>query len=710
VPPQLQRMLSDDLLAAVFPDAAACLENIPGDRQVPDHPLVHQTMEDCLHEAMDLDALEGLLGRIRSGTIACIARDLPEPSLLAHEILNARPYAFLDDAPLEERRAHAVYTRRAVEPSSADDLGALDPAAIDRVRDEAWPDPTNADELHDALMTSGFLTQAEGEAGADGKSWAPYWRELVTSGRAGRATLEFDGVTRAFWIAAERLQEWRVIFSGLAVEPASLQPASFGSSAGVERHAAIRELLRGRIEIAGPVTAMALAHLLRVEAAEVDAALLELESQGVVLRGSFTPGSAEREWCDRRLLARIHRYTLNRLRAEIEPVSTADFMRFLFAWQRVASEERAIGLEGLGAVLTLLDGYELAAGAWEGDVLSARVQDYDPRLLDTLCLTGRIAWGRLSPRQEESVRFSSALTRSTPIALFLREHTSAWQTLASAAAMPALSEYGASVLEVLERRGASFFQELVSGSRLLATQVEKALGELVSLGAATADGFTGLRALLTPSEKRKPFGSAARRRHRTVSYGVETAGRWSLLRGKDAREDSENSTSTAVYQSAVEEQARVLLRRYGVVCKRVIARETKLASWRDLLLCYRRLEARGEIRGGRFVSGLAGEQFALPEAIGQLRAVRRAAPSGELTGISAADPLNLAGIVTPGERVSALATNRVVYRDGIAIAAREKGAVRPLAEYDSATALEIERAILRKRVTPALRTYLGRAG
>ncbi|MGI9078022.1 MAG: Lhr family helicase, partial [Gemmatimonadaceae bacterium] len=710
VPPQLQRMLSDDLLAAVFPAAAACLENIPGDREIPDHPLVRQTMEDCLHEAMDLDALIAVLGRIRSGTIACIARDLPEPSPLAHEILNARPYAFLDDAPLEERRAHAVYTRRAAEPSSADDLGALDPAAIERVRAEAWPDATNADELHDALMTSGFLTQAEGEAGVDGKSWTPYWRDLVAAKRACRGVVDSDGVTRAFWIAAERVEEWRAIFRGLAVEPASLQVPSFGSQTVVDRAGAIRELLRGRMEIAGPVTAGTLARLLCITDAEAGSALLELESQGAVLRGSFTPGTTEREWCDRRLLARIHRYTLNRLRAEIEPVSTADFMRFLFVWQRLALEERAIGLEGLGAVLTLLDGYELAAGAWEGDVLGARVQDYDPRLLDTLCLTGHIAWGRVSPRQDETVRFSSTLTRSTPIALFLREHASAWLTLAGAASVPPLSEYAASVMGVLERRGACFFQELVAGSGLLAVQAEKALGELVSIGAATADGFTGLRALLTPSDKRKPFGSAARRRHRTVSYGVETAGRWSLLRDTEMRKDAGNSASTADYQVAIEEQARVLLRRYGVVCKRVIAREPRLASWRDLLLCYRRLEARGEIRGGRFISGLAGEQFALPEAIGQLRAIRRAEATGELIGLSAADPLNLAGIVTPGERVAALATNRVVYRDGVAIAAREKGTVRPLAEYEPATALEIERALLRKRVTPALRTYLGRTG
>ena len=395
VPPQIQRMEAEDLLAAVFPDAAACLENIPGDREVPDHPLVRQTVDDCLHEVMDLDGLVAVLRRIHAGEIRCIARDLPEPSPLAHEILNARPYAFLDDAPLEERRAQAVYTRRAFEPSSADDLGALDPAAIERVREEVWPEVQNADELHDALLTSGFLTEAEGSA------WAEYMSELVQTGRAARVEAAHGRPT--VWVAAERRAEVELLADAAAREPA------------------VRELVRGRLGIVGPTTAAALGATLGVPDIEVEAALVALESEGVVLRGRFSPREGdtpvELEWCERRLLARIHRYTLNRLRSEIEPVSPADFMRFLFAWQRVDPEHRAAGLEGLGAVVGQLDGFEVPAAAWESDVLAARVEEYDPALLDTLSLTGRVGWaaGRRGSATAPPIR-------STPIALFAREH------------------------------------------------------------------------------------------------------------------------------------------------------------------------------------------------------------------------------------------------------------------------------------------------
>jgi ATP-dependent Lhr-like helicase len=521
--------------------------------------------------------------------------------------------------------------------------------------------------------------------------------------------------SRAIWFAAERLPEVRAIFPDAVVEPVSLTPPrrNEGASVSPERQAAVRELLRGRLEIVGPKTARALADSLGVAEQDADAALHELEAQGVVLRGSFTPGTTEREWCERRLLARIHRYTLNRLRAEIEPVSTADFMRFLFSWQRVAAKERARGLEGLAAVVAQLDGYELAASAWESDVLSARVEEYDPQLLDALCLTGRVAWGRLTvARPSEGAPSLAVPVRSTPVALFRRERGETWLELARAGDThrPPLSEYAARVLDVLDRRGASFFQEIVANSGLLPSQAEKALAELVALGLVTADSFAGLRALLTPSGKRKPLGpDAVMRRQRTVPFGVQTAGRWSLLRGA-AESVQDGGDSRASSHESVEEQAWVLLRRYGVVCKRLLARETKLAPWRDLLLVYRRLEARGEIRGGRFVAGLSGEQFALPEAVGQLRAVRRSEATGELIGIGAADPLNLTGIVTPGERIPALARSRVVYRDGIAVAALEKGAVRWLIEAAGRDALDIERVLVRKRLSPALRAYSGRAG
>ncbi|HEX6408104.1 MAG TPA: DEAD/DEAH box helicase [Gemmatimonadales bacterium] len=679
-PPQIQRMQAEDLLAAAFPDAAACLENIPGDRQIPEHPLVKQTIDDCVHEVMDLDRLTGLLRRIHAGEIRLVARDLPEPSPLAHEILNARPYAFLDDAPLEERRTQAVYTRRAFEPSSADDLGALDPAAIEQVRDEAWPEVENADELHDALLTSGFLTEVEGISGRTEQTWGPFFRELVESGRADRVAL---GSGSALWIAMERLPEIRAV----------IDRSGQGSSAS--REAAVRELIRGRMGIVGPVTASQLAASLEIDETDADIALAALEAEGVILRGHFSQGSAQLEWCDRRLLSRIHRYTLNRLRAEIEPVSAADFMRFLFAWQRVDPEYRVAGLEGLASLLGQLDGMELPAAAWEAEVLSSRCEEYDPALLDTLCLTGRVAWGRLTPAQRPGG--STGPIRSTSIALFLREHADSWISAGTEAEVQ-LSGYANRVREVLEQVGASFFHELVGRSGLLPTQVEQALAELAGTGLVTSDSFAGLRALITPSSKRKPL-SGARRRHRTAPHGIETAGRWSLLgtRPSDKADDR------------VELAARALLRRYGVVYKRLLARESNAPLWRELLMVYRRLEARGEIRGGRFVSGMSGEQFALPEAVGQLRSIRRLEGGGQLVGISAADPLNLTGIVTPGDRIPALTSNRVLYRDGVPVLAREAGQIKSLIGQVEPPA-DLVHALVRKQSTVQLRSYLGMTG
>ena len=676
-PPQIQRMQAEDLLAAAFPDAAACLENIPGDREVPNHPLVKQTIADCVHEVMDLDRLTGLLRRILAGEIRLVARDLPEPSPLAHEILNARPYAFLDDAPLEERRTQAVYTRRAFEPSSADDLGALDPAAIEQVRDEAWPEAENADELHDALLTSGFLTDVEGISGRNGLSWGAFFRELVASGRADRVAL---GSGSALWLATERLPEIRAVI---------------GDVTSVSKEDAVRELIRGRMGIVGPATASQLAASLEIEEADADIALAALEAEGVVLRGHFTQGSSQLEWCDRRLLSRIHRYTLNRLRAEIEPVSAADFMRFLFAWQRIDPEYRVAGLEGLASLLGQLDGLDLPAAAWESEVLSSRCEEYDPSLLDTLCLTGRVAWGRLTTPQRTGG--ATGPIRSTSIALFLREHAESWISADSASELQ-LSGYAERVREVLQQRGASFFHELVARSGLLPTQVEQALSELAGTGLITSDSFAGLRALITPSSKRKPL-SGARRRHRTAPHGIETAGRWSLL-GTSGSEPSKDRVELA---------ARTLLRRYGVVYKRLLAREPGAPLWRELLMVYRRLEARGEIRGGRFVTGMSGEQFALPEAVGQLRSIRRLEGGGQLIGISAADPLNLTGIVTPGDRIPALTSNRVLYRDGAPILAREAGQTRSLVGDTEPTA-DLVHALIRKHSTAQLRSYLGMTG
>jgi ATP-dependent helicase Lhr and Lhr-like helicase len=676
VPAQIQRMIAEELLAAIFPDAAACFENIRGARELPRHPLVDQALRDCLEQAMDLPRLVSYLQKIFAGELNCVARDTPEPSVFCHEILNSAVYTFLDDAPLEERRTRAVYTRRATEPRSADDLGALDPQAIARVREEAWPAANTADELHDALLLAGFVR--EGEA-------APHWRglfeQLVASGRACEtSTLRGDTSPRApliqdgqaslyrssnggFWISVERFDELNAVVPQEATPaiPERLRKAWAPEDAA-------RELIRGRMEVLGPETARSLADSLGLrETALVDGALLALEGEGKILRGRFNPGAATLEWCDRRLLARIHRYTLNRLRAEIEPVGAADFMRFLLHWQHVAGEARVQGAEGLAAVIEQLDGFELAAGAWEQDVLPARVRDYEPGFIDRLCLSGRMAWGRITP----SGGASKTPLRSSPIALMPREHAALWRH----AAEPAGAELGsdaAAVHAVLGSRGALFFHELVAATGLLRTQVERALGELAGSGLATADSFSGLRALLAPSEKHRK-----RSRRRGSEVGVDTAGRWALLHGE----------APADADARVEPIARALLRRYGVVFRALLAREPRLPTWRELAGVYRRLEARGEIRGGRFVSGFGGEQFALADAVGRLRAVRKQEKNGELIALSGADPLNLVGIVTPEARVSGVTPNRVLFRDGLAIAALEGGEVRRLAvsEYDDAT-------------------------
>jgi ATP-dependent Lhr-like helicase len=684
MPPQLQRMMAEDLLAAAFPDAAACLENIPGDREISDHPLVRQTIDDCINLVMDLPGLKVILEKIRAGEIQCVARDLPEPSPLAAEILNARPYAFLDDAPAEERRTLAVYTRRAFEASNADDLGVLDASAIERVRGEAWPDIRDADELHDALLTSGYLLKAEVERGGADTSWMAWWEALRASGRATSVAGSSDG-SEELCVATERLAEV------VAVRD---------PSDGAERETAIRELLRGRVGILGPTTGAALAASLGVEEAEAEQAMIALEAEGVILRGRFTPDldtHGALEWCERGLLARIHRYTLNRLRAEIEPVSTGDFMRFLLAWQRVDAENHATGLDGLASVVEQLDGFEVPAGAWETEVLSARCEEYVPTLLDTLCLTGRVAWGRLSDGVSRTT--GGGPIRTSPIALCLREHLDEWLSGRPALDRSVLSSIALPVLEVLERRGASFLHEIVSASGLLVSQVEQGLAELAGLGVITSDGFAGLRALITPSHKRKPLGGGVRR-HRTVAVGIESAGRWSLLQAGTEPDRPERMLA----------YAWTLLHRYGIVFRRLLDREANAPAWRDLLMVYRRLEARGEIRGGRFVAEVSGEQFALPGAVGQLRSIRRSERTGTLVSISAADPLNLTGIVTPGDRIPALAGNRVLYEDGVPALALVAGEVKPLGSVPADRVAELKPSLIRRPLAPALRAHFAMSG
>ncbi|MEA3162334.1 MAG: ATP-dependent helicase Lhr and Lhr-like helicase, partial [Verrucomicrobiota bacterium] len=696
VPAPLQRMESENLLAAVFPDQLACLENIAGDRVVPHHPLVQQTIEDCLTEAMDINGLIQLLQRIESGAIQCFGLDLPEPSPLAHEILNAKPYAFLDNAPLEERRTQAVYTRRAGDLSTGGDLGKLDLAAINRVCQEAWPRVTSPDELHEALLLLGGLTEEEASnLAGNSVEWLD---SLSAEMRAGKLT-----APRIFWVAAERLSMMQAVYPGCAVTPRLIAPSSERAPRW-ERADAVRELVRGRIEVAGPITGEALRDFLCLSLSDIQGALLALEGEGFVLRGKFRPGAVETEWCDRRLLARIHRFTINKLRAEIEPVSVAVFQRFLLAWQKVDPEHRTVGLEGVAAVLELLDGCELAAAAWEPEVLALRVKDYTPTFLDQLCFTGRIGWGRLTLPPTRTGRPGGPI-RSSPISLFARDNLRHWLALSPLTAPPEFSPDAAQTLEALSKRGALFFSEIVRLTQLLPSRVEQALSELAAQGYVTADSFEGLRALLLPDDKRAPFGSAPRRRHHKSVTSVEFAGRWSLLRSGASTSSDTGAGTDRAREESIEEFARILLRRYGVVSRRLAAKETFRVPWFELLRVFRRLESRGEIRGGYFVGGLSGEQFARPEAIGLLRSLRKMPPEGKLVAVSAADPLNLVGVLTPGPRIATVAGHRILLRDGIPVAVLKAGEVFALDGETEKPERSIETSLRVGTMPPKLRPY-----
>jgi ATP-dependent Lhr-like helicase len=703
----LQRMESENLLAAVFPDQLACQEHIVGDREIPDHPLVKQTIDDCLTEAMDIDGLEEVLRRIECGEIRCIPRDLPEPSLLAAEILNARPYAFLDNAPLEERRTQAVYTRRASERNGNDGLGVLDAAAIEKVKTEAWPEATNSDELHDALMLIGAMLPEEIERSARNDNAEQFISTLVAENRATRILVSMergDSAAKTFCIAAERVPMLRAIYPNAACEPELVLPDSLHGKTW-ERTDAIREFVRGRMEVCGPITVRELADTLVLRQSEIDAALLALEAEGFVLRGKFHPDVAEQEWCDRRLLARIHRLTIDRLRAEIQPVSIHDFYRFLFTWQRADQEHRVEGLEGLQSILEQLDGCELPLAAWESAVLPARVADYDPESLDRLCFSGRVGWGRLSTPQNSNARASAPL-RTSPIALYLRENLADWLALTLPNSVTELSVNSQDVFEALQSGGALFFSELVNRSGLLPSQVEEALSQLAALGLVTSDSFDGLRALLVPSHKRPTFGrNPTKRRRKTNLASIEFAGRWSLLpRNGGSLTAVGASNGAGPREAAIEKFARVLLRRYGVVFRRLLERESFPVSWYELGRIYRRWEARGEIRGGYFVGGVSGEQFALPEAIGLLRSIRKSSSNGELITLSAADPLNLQGILTPGARIPAFTANRILFRGGLPVAALESREIRTLSD-EHILGLQVENALRIGKLRPSLRPY-----
>ncbi len=677
VPPQIQRMRSEDLLAAVFPEALACQENIEGEIKIPEHPMVREAMKDALTEAMDLEGLKNVLDRIASGSIRCLGVETPVPSQFSHEILNANPYAYLDDAPLEERRARAVEMRRMLPEAVLSEIGRLDPAAISQVREETWPDVRDADELHDVLQTliafplpqssspnawepnvTSVSSQLKQRAANSVEQWKEYFAQLEQARRAARASVGH----RVYWVAAEKALTFAAAFPEAHFDcavPEIETPARL-------REDALFACITGWMAHVGPTTAAALSEFLDVNLTDVDKIFLRLEASGAILRGRFTDGaSQETEWCERRLLSRIHRMTLGTLRSQIQPATAAQFMRWLLRWQRVAPSSQVLGEPGTLEILQQLQGYEAPANAWERQILSRRIANYDPQALDRLCLTGAVGWGRLSPHPS-TYEDQSGLGRRViptsiaPIAFFVRED-SAWMIPRHANGDTqdprGLSQNARDALNYLRQRGASFFADLVRGTGKLKSEMETALWELVTAGMITADGFDNIRALIDPKRRSgRGRGHSSRPRH--------SVGRWSLLYGHEIPDRDRIANATCW----------MLLKRYGIVFREVIAREAIVPRWRELLMAFRRLEDRGEARGGRFVSGFIGEQFALPMAVESLRAMRKIEPSGETVTISAADPLNLLGILLPGDRISAVSGKTVTFRDGV-----------PLETDDSAT-------------------------
>jgi ATP-dependent helicase Lhr and Lhr-like helicase len=700
VPPQIQRMRSDDLLASVFPDVAACQENIEGDIKIPDHPLVREVMKDVLTEALDIEGLAEVLRGIEQGRIRCLAVDTPVPSQFSHEILNANPYAYLDDAPLEERRARAVEMRRVLPASVLEEVGALDPAAIAQVQQEAWPDVRDADELHDVLHTlvmvpvmvpvestqqSAFNSQrtqskfpvCDSQLTAH---WTAYFDRLQIENRA--VIAEADG--KQYWVAAERVEWFQAMHrvqtelsSVLAVRNSSTTPAGDVASpfSTVTPDDALLTAVQGWMPHLGPTTASEIGEILGLPASEIEKALLRMEASGAILRGQFRPtgvrpaasaaNEPETEWCERRLLARIHRLTVATLRKQIAPVTASQFMNWLLRWQHLAPGTQVRGEHGTLEVIRQLQGFEIPASAWERFILARRIVDYDPANLDQLCLTGTVGWGRLSPHPAtleatgtdengHQNRRRVIPTRVAPIAFFVREDAG-WlrphHPGADDSATSFLSPVAQAVLELLKQRGALFFPDMVRATGRLKAEIETGLWELVAAGLVTADGFENLRALVTPknsSGSGSGIGKVRRPRH--------APGRWSLLHTEGADRDR-----------SVESCCWMLLRRYGVVFRDLLVRETNLPRWRELQIGYRRLEDRGEVRGGRFVDGFLGEQFALPVAVESLRAQRKLPPnaSPERVTIAAADPLNLIGIIVPGERIPAISGRSVTFRDGV---------------------------------------------
>jgi ATP-dependent Lhr-like helicase len=688
VAPQVQRTRSDDLLASVFPHASACPETMVGDIEIPDHPLVREVMKDTLTEAMDLEGLLEVLRGIASGEIRCVAVDSPVPSQFAHELINAMPFAYLDEAGTEERRARATSTRRGAAEPVADGQSRIDPAAIATVREQLWPDVRDEHELHDLLLQLvalpvGFVADDE-----RARMWPVLFERLVGSVRGFVVALGEE----AAWVAAERMGEVGLLW------PESSPKVE--ADAAVTRDAATLRLVQGWLQLLGPLTAEGLAGLVGLHPRSVHQALLAMEMQGVAMRGVFAyPRPKEDEpfaieWCERRILQRIHRLTVGTLRRQVEAVPAAVYLRWLLTWQHVAAETQLAGEEGVLAALEQMEGFEAPACEWERTLLPMRVKDYDPQWLDNLCLAGVVGWGRVSPHPAWSGADAGAPRRviptsAAPITFYLRE-SAEWLDAALAAKSveesvlaQALSEDAQRVRGYLRERGAAFTAELERALGLTRLKTTTALWELATAGLACADGFDQMRAMMDPRRRSVALAPTAAVSLRKRAAARTTAGRWSLFGAElaptlphpcadKASRMSGPPTADAIecakrQDAALDAYARVLLCRYGVVFREVLTRETNAPKWRDLLPMLRRLEARGEIRGGRFVAGPFGEQYALKEAVEGLRAARRLPEEDVETVVAAADPLNLVGIVVPGERVASVPGRTVRFLRGAVV-------------------------------------------
>ena len=721
-PPQIQRMEADDVMAAVFPSLAACQDNAAGPNiEIPDHLLVRQTVDDALREALDIDRLKELLREIEQGSVEMHFIDTPEPSPLSHEVLNGKPFTFLDDAPLEERRTQAVAMRRGIDPSL---IAEPEAAAIERVRQEVAPAPRDADELHDVLSwlvampareewrdwfseltersraraifvePAGFVERAssveDGKAQDQSETMEQvlqvYWQQPQQNGKA-----QDQSETIELWHAAEMQNEVSALWPLAETE-------SLGNHTAINPAEAAIKLLRGHLDIAGPITATELAATTALPLSTARTALAELETQGYVLQGNWeqNESGAEPQWCSRRLLMRIHHYSKKKRRSQTEPVTAQDFMRFLLRWQHVAPGCQVRGTAGLRRVIEQLQGWELPAASWEEDILARRVASYTSGRLDELCMSGEVVWGRFSPsssgRSNSSSRSNhssngsprvgvadaslpvrdrrsnrSGPSRATPITLAMRDDTDWLLAAIRGEETPELPEVGATaeILEALEAKGARFLPELAADIGRLPTDVENGLGDGIARGLLTADSFGALRSLLNRTRTHQHFkqyrppipNQMSRGRRRSWRSGTpKTSGRWALLPQPEAGGDPDELAELFAEQ---------LLARWGVVFRDVFVLENSAIPWRDVLWALRRLEARGIVRGGRFITGFTGEQFALPEAAADLRFIRRQPRNGQQITINATDPLNLTGPILGTPRIPALRTRQITLCDGL---------------------------------------------